>query len=176
MGTSLSRSLAPVSRFLDAVSRILAKATLAVCLLLTVGFILCLLLQIFFRYVVNSPLTWTGELAVFQFLWVVLLLASVGVRENFHVRLTLLVDCLGPGLRRLVERLVLAAIVAFGIYMVTAGLRFVDLTWGNSSAAIRYPLQALYSAAPVSGLLIAIHGLARLLSERPLIQSSGEAV
>ncbi|MEX0921709.1 MAG: TRAP transporter small permease [Rhodovibrionaceae bacterium] len=168
MSSVVSRRFAALSRFLELISSLLAKATLAVSLLFSVGFILCLLLQIFFRYVVNAPLTWTGELAVFLFLWVVLLLASVGVRENFHVRLTVLTSYLGVRLREAVERCVVAAIAAFGVFMVFAGLRFVDLTWGNTSAAISYPLQALYMAAPFCGAAIAIHGLARLVSAQPL--------
>ncbi len=164
------RPLAALARLLDRISHLLARATLAVSLVLTLGFILCLLLQIFFRYVVNNPLTWTGELAVFQFLWVVLLLASVGVREDFHVRLTLVVGLFGPKTHEVVERLVVAAIAAFGVFMVFAGERFVDLTWGNTSAAIRYPLQALYLAGPVSGGLIAFHAVARLLSQSPLAE------
>lgn len=115
-----------------------------------------------------------------------MLLASVGVRENFHVRLTVLVGSFGAWPREAIERAVMAAISAFGVFMIFAGLRFVDLTWGNTSAAIRYPLQALYLAAPVCGALIAVHALARLLScqslakdiepKLPNVEGGGKAV
>lgn len=172
MIATLCRRFGAFSRALELVSRWLAYATLTVSLVMTFGFVICLLLQILFRYALNSPLSWTGELAVFQFLWVVMLLASVGVRENFHVRLTVLVGSFGAWPREAIERAVMAAISAFGVFMIFAGLRFVDLTWGNTSAAIRYPLQALYLAAPVCGALIAVHGLARLCSTQSLADES----
>src|SRR3546814_11778910 len=52
--------------------------------------VVALIAQIFFRYVVGHALSGSEEIAVLTFSWVVLLLASVGVREGFHVRLTVL--------------------------------------------------------------------------------------
>ena len=35
--------------------------------------IVCVSLQVFFRYVLNDPLTWSEELARFSFMWMVFL-------------------------------------------------------------------------------------------------------
>jgi TRAP-type C4-dicarboxylate transport system permease small subunit len=141
-------------------------AVLAV--LLTAGFLVVLLAQVFFRYVLNAPLSWSEEVAMLQFVWAALLLSSYGVRERFHIRLSFLVDRLRPGPRNVLERLGEVAIVLFGGYMTYAGVRLVDLTWGNTSAAVGYPIQYLYLSAPCCGALIVLHSSARLLNwERP---------
>jgi TRAP-type C4-dicarboxylate transport system permease small subunit len=48
--------------------------------------VLVVLLQIFCRYLLNSPLTWADELARYLFVWVVFLGASTAVRRRSHTR------------------------------------------------------------------------------------------
>ena len=57
-----------------------------------VGFIL----QVFFRYVVNLPLTWTNDVIVVGFVWTVLLGACFTMRGRKHVKFTLIYDKFGP--------------------------------------------------------------------------------
>lgn len=154
-----------VSAFVERLSALLARLTALLALVLTGGFLLCLLLQIVARYFLNAPLSWTEEAAVFCFVWTMLLLASVGVRERFHVRLEFLAACLpSDAWRNALDSLLTAVVAAFGLIMAATGWQLVELVWGNTSAAVRYPLQALYLAAPVSGALITVHATAILLN------------
>ena len=52
-----------------------------------------IILQVFYRYVLGSSLSWSEESARFLFIWVVMLGASMGVKEGFHVAVTLFVFC-----------------------------------------------------------------------------------
>ena len=54
------------------------------------------ILQVFFRYVVNHPLTWTQEIIVVAFVWTVLLGACYTMRRHAHVKFTLVYDRLNP--------------------------------------------------------------------------------
>ena len=51
------------------------------------------------RYVFNSPLMWTDELANFLFLWLAMLGAVVAFRRDGHMRLTTFVNSLEPRAR-----------------------------------------------------------------------------
>ena len=48
------------------------------------------------RYVFDSPLMWTDELATFLFLWLAMVGAVVAVRRGGHMRLTTFVNWVGP--------------------------------------------------------------------------------
>jgi tripartite ATP-independent transporter DctM subunit len=48
------------------------------------------------RYVFNSPIIWTDELATFLFLWLAMFGAVVAVRHDGHMRLTTFVSWCGP--------------------------------------------------------------------------------
>jgi TRAP-type transport system small permease protein len=165
--TSGAGALAVLAAATERLSAICARLTELASLVLTGGFLLCLVLQIVARYVFNAPLSWTEEMAVFLFVWTMLLLASLGVREGFHVRLEFLSPLLpSDAWRAGLETLLTAAIAVFGVIMTVTGWQLVELVWGNTSAAIQYPMQALYFAGPISGLLIVVHAVAILLVGR----------
>lgn len=148
---------------LEKTSELLGRLTAAATVTATVIIVLSLTLQTFFRYVLGAALSWTEELALLMFTWLVLLAGSLGVREGFHVRITVFVDRLPPPAQNVVARVVHMALCLFGLTLLVAGQRLLELTVGQVSPAVRYPLSLLYSAAPVSGALIAVHSLAHLL-------------
>lgn len=162
---------APVRLFLG-VSAACAAAARWAAIALSMVMIVCLLLQIFFRYVVGDALVWSEEMALLSFAWVVLLLASVGVREGFHVRLTLFLGLLPDGLRAAMERLILVAIGGFGVFLTISGYRYVMATRGQISAAVNYPMELLHAGGMVCGALIAVQAAARLLMGREALQDA----
>ncbi len=127
----------------------------------------CVTLQVVMRYVFHRAPSWTEELAVLMFAWASLGALALGVREGFHVRLTLLLDTAPPAVRAAGER-VLDAVTAFvGAYLAWAGWRFVDMTSGSVSAAIGYPIETLHFMAPVCGVLVMLFAAERLVFGAP---------
>jgi TRAP-type C4-dicarboxylate transport system permease small subunit len=112
--------------------------------------------------VVQSSLSWSEEVALLAFTWTVFLMSSLCVREDAHVRITLIDDLLPPLPRWALGQVILVAIAAFGLVMVWTGYEFVGYTLGQVSPAIRYPSWLVDSAVAVSGALISVHALARL--------------
>lgn len=159
-------------RLLDALSRRLAALTTLLGCLFAMVAVLTLIAGVFFRYVLNASLAWTDEVALLAFSWSVFLFASELVRQQSHVRITLLVERLPPLLRALVERLGLLLVAAFGVLMLWAGWEFAAFTSQQVSAALRYPLWLQGAAVPVSGALIVLHTLPLLL-QRTSTQQEG---
>lgn len=150
----------------EAASRIAARATVVAVIAMTAVMTLSLVLQVVFRYAVGQALSWSEELALLMFTWTVLLTGSLGVREGFHVALTLLPDRLGAHGKRALDRVILGAILVFGIYLTLSGIDFVEGTLGILSAAVGYPIELLHTAAPVCGALVVLHAVAGLLAPR----------
>jgi len=65
---------------------------------------LTFVVQIFFRYFLNNPLTWPYEVTVFGFIWTALFGALYAKRKNSHVKFTLIYDHMSPG-KQLIIRL-----------------------------------------------------------------------
>ncbi len=140
-----------------------AQLTALLALLLTFAVVGSLLLQVFFRYVLDEPLAWTDELAIFFFAWLMLLLATLGVRERSHVRFTFIVNSLPARVSGVLDIVITLMILGFGVVMVTTGAELLELVWGNLSPAVHYPLQALYFVLPVAGGLMVLHAATNLL-------------
>lgn len=80
---------------------------------------LCVLLQVFSRYVFDLGIYWTEEVAAYSMVWAVYLGAAIGIRHHFHIRMLLLVQK-APRALGLPLILVADAIwIAFNVVMIT---------------------------------------------------------
>lgn len=127
----------------------------------------CVTLQVVMRYVFHSAPSWTEELAVLMFAWASLGALALGVREGFHVRLSLVLDALPPSARAVGERVIEAVTAGIGGYLAWSGWRFVDMTSGTVSAAVGYPIELLHVMAPVCGVLVFLFAAERVLLGPP---------
>jgi TRAP-type C4-dicarboxylate transport system permease small subunit len=164
-----------VVRAAEALSYHVARATALLSLLMALTMIASLLVQVFFRYVLNDPLAWTDEAAIFCFAWTTLLLASIGVRERTHVRFTFVVDLVPRGVAAMLDLVIMVLIAVFGVIFITTGQELVDLVWGNLSPAVHYPVQYLYLSIPIVGALFILHAGTNLLIGVPRLPA-GEPV
>ena len=123
----------------------------------------CIALQVVMRYVFGNALSWSEELALLMFSWAALGGLALGVREGFHVRLTLLLDPLASRARAWAERATDLLTAALGAYLAWSGWRYVDITRGGTSAAIAYPIEILHGIAPLAGAFVFLFALERLV-------------
>ncbi len=78
------------------------------------------------RYVFNSPLFWTDELANFLFLWLSMLGTVVALRTDGHMRLTTLVSWVRPGLGRWCNSVGALVVIAFVLQILMPALTYLD--------------------------------------------------
>jgi TRAP-type C4-dicarboxylate transport system permease small subunit len=149
---------------LDSISRIFAKISAVLIVALASCLIGSLLISVFFRYVVGQALSWPEEISLILFAWMVLLAGSLGVREEFHVRLTIVVGRLPGAVRMVLDRAIVLAVIGFGAVLIYSGYDLVERTAKHLTPTLRIPLDLLNYAAPVCGVLIVIHGLPKLFS------------
>jgi TRAP-type C4-dicarboxylate transport system permease small subunit len=113
-----------------------------------------------------QPSRWTEELAGFQLSWVALLGAAWVLREGAHPGLDLVHRQLGPRLRRGADVVGAALIALFStVVLVYGGVRLVMMTQhlGQKTAALGWPMAAVYSVVPVAGALLTLFALETLL-------------
>ena len=124
---------------------------------------LIIILQVFYRYVLGSSLSWSEESARFLFIWVVLLGASMGVKESFHVSVTLFKDMLPRRIKVTVDVLVNLLTGVVAAIMVVYGLSIAETVSIQLSPAVRISMFWVYLAIPVSGALMLLHLTARMV-------------
>lgn len=129
---------------------------------LMAALVLDVLWQVFTRFTLRDPSSWTEELARYLMIWVGLIGAAYAAGRRMHLSVDLLPGALTGNrahtLRIFIESLVLvfalAALFAGGVRLV-----WVMLKLGQTSASLQIPLGYVYLAVPISGLLIAWYAI-----------------
>jgi len=143
----------------DKLESVLKMAAVAILLLM----LLTLSAQVLLRYVFGKALSWSEELSLLGFAWVVVISTVIGIRRLTHARMDLLVVILPRPLHGMVDALVSLMMCALGLFIAYAGWNYMIETRGATSAAIGFPIEFLYAAAPAFGVLIALFSFERLM-------------
>lgn len=118
--------------------------------------------QVFSRYVVGRPFTWSEELARYMLVWIVYLFASIAFRHSRHMGIDFLVRLLPERPRRIIQGAGDILIFGFLILVLRFGTELVGITLPQTSAALGIPMGLVYLAFPVSAGLMALELLFRL--------------
>lgn len=137
-----------------------AVRLLLICLMSII--VLDVLLQVISRYLFQSPLGFTDELAGFLLIWVGLLGAAYATGEKQHLAIDLISGKFTPGKRRYLELVITFFIIAFAVGVLVVGgvwLVYTSFLFGQLSASLQIPLGYVYLIVPVSGLLIVYYSI-----------------
>ena len=115
------------------------------------------------RYVFDSPLLWTDELANFLFLWLSMLGAVVALRRDGHMRLTTFVNSVSPRWGEWLGIVGGLVVIVFVIEILLPAAQYLDIQ--SSTELITLSISDGYrvSALLVGAGLIAIVSVLRLL-------------
>lgn len=139
-----------------------ARAERGVAVALLAVTVTLVILQVFFRYVLNSSLSWSEEAARYLFIWAAVLGFSSSVEARRLFRFDMVAQRLPPAGAAVCVALYAIATVAFLWALIVSGGALVAGTTSQTSPAIRLPMALPYAALPVGGLLIGLHFLASL--------------
>lgn len=121
--------------------------------------------QVFARKILGAAPAWTEQAALFLMLWFILFAAAAGVREGFHIRITLLEDSLGPQGARALRLLAHLAVAAFGVAMAVSGGELAAATWTHMIPTLGLPRGAAYLPLSGAGALIVLFALEHAWAE-----------
>lgn len=130
--------------------------------------VLNVLWQVFTRFIVRDPSSFTEELARYLLIWVGLLGASYASGHKMHLAIDILVERLKGKSRALAELSVQSLVFLFALFvMVIGGLRLVivTLTLNQISAALQIKLGFVYLVVPLSGALIMFYAFAAIIEK-----------
>ncbi len=122
--------------------------------------VVCVVWQVFSRFILGTPSTVTDELARFMFMWIGLIGAAYTLGMRRHLAIDLLTGSL-TGTKKLASDyfITLAIAVFAGVVMFYGGGQLVLKTLANGqvSPALRVPMGAVYAAIPFSGAVMVFY-------------------
>ncbi len=121
--------------------------------------------EVVLRYVFNTGWSGSYEITTMALIWCTFIGASLGVKENIHIGVDVLVVKFGPKTRRILIIVSIALCLLFGIIVAVKGFEFSKFISSRHllSRDLRIPMEIGYLAIPVGGVLVSLRFVERLV-------------
>lgn len=150
-----------MNAFRSAVDRLLATV---ICVLMA-AMVLNVLWQVFTRFVLKNPSSFTEEAARYLMIWVGLLGSAYATGQKAHLALDLVTAKLSGARKRASELFIHSAVLVFALAVLVFGggrLVWIQLSLGQQSAALQLKLGYVYLAVPLAGAIIVYYSVLAL--------------
>ena len=127
--------------------------------LLMAGMVVAISAQVWYRFILNDPLSWSEELGRYMFVWISFIGAAVGIRYKVHLGIDLLEKMVSARAYRYLAVMVNLLIQIFLVVVVYQGFDIIKVVQFQTSASMGIPMTYPYAAVPVGALLMLINSL-----------------
>ncbi|MDT3683270.1 MAG: TRAP transporter small permease [Truepera sp.] len=130
----------------------LAGVLFAAILVLAIG-------QVFTRYVLNNPTSWTEEVARLLLVWATFIAIGAAALKEEFMAVDIVLERLPFRMHAAAKVVINALLAAVGIVLVVYGWKLFQFTAGDTSTSLGYPRNLIYLPVPVGGLLLTVFSL-----------------
>ncbi|WP_041721723.1 TRAP transporter small permease [Maridesulfovibrio salexigens] len=129
------------------------------------GMALIIAVQVFMRYVLQSSLDWSEELARYLFIWSVYVGCSYATQKDRHLEVTIL-RSFGPNIAKYVTLAAYICTIGFCVCTSVWGFQMADFLagTGQKTPALEIQMYWVFLSVPVGMGLMAIRTAQRVLS------------
>ena len=121
--------------------------------------------EVILRYVFGTGWGGSYEITIMALIWCTFIGASLGVRENIHIGVDLLVKKFLPNVQKIILILSILLCILFGIIVAVKGFQFAHFISRSKllSRDLRIPMEIGYLAVPVGGVLLGLRFIEQLV-------------
>ena len=148
-----------IHQFFKAASENADRAAKFICFPMSVIFVGVILLQVFFRYVLRSPIEWYLEIVEISYMWALFMGITVAFKSGSHIQFIFLFKTLGPKTQRAVAVVCQFLSLVFFIFMIAAGFIFFTFSKAYMMPTIEISQQWKFLCVPISGVILFSHSL-----------------
>jgi len=148
----------------EKIDKILANALIVIMSVMVVN----VLWQVFTRYIMGDPSSFTDELARYLMIWIGVLGAAYVSGKNMHVAIDVLPRKFSKPTQKKITRFVNILIIVFVFTALIIGglnLVYITFTLDQRSPSLQIPLAVVYMVLPLSGALIIFYKSSDMLNK-----------
>lgn len=130
--------------------------------------------QVFSRYVLEDPSSFTDELSRYMMIWLGMAGTALVSGKNGHLAIDILPEKAQGKQKILLNLVIHGLVIFFGLMVMVIGggnLVYISDMLGQKSATLQIPLSWVYIIIPISGALVVFyhfHHLISVLKNQPL--------
>lgn len=140
------------------------KALEALLILMFVSMFIVVLIQVFTRFIMNNPASWTEEVARYLMVWMSFLGAGVGLKYGLHMSLGIVTDRLSGMASTIVRILCVLLTLLVGVIIAYFGFRYMMVGKERVSMALQFPMIYAFAVMPFGGAVILMNSMEALFN------------
>lgn len=129
--------------------------------------------QVVARYFFNRPPKWTEEIALVTMIWIAMLGAGIGLKNDIHMRVEVFLSVFPIKIQRIVEVAIMLLIGYFGIQMTRYTIIMVQRL-PNRLAATGISVAWMYLPIAVCGVLIVACVALKIINQLMMLKGEGK--
>ena len=126
--------------------------------------IMSVAIQVFSRYVLNTPLPKLFELSIYSFIWCIYLGAALAKRYNQHIRFDIIYRKFPAKIRLLIDTLFDSLVCVTLLLLFIPSIKYTIWNYSIKASALRIPWTYLILCFPIFVFLILIHNFIDIVS------------
>jgi len=149
------------AKFID----ILCKVLDYICIILMLAMVGVVFYQVIMRQIFDNAPAWSEEVALIMKAWFVYLGIAIGLKENLHIGIGMIVDRLPRKVAFVVELIVSGLILVLSVLFYHFGSALANFVRANTLPATGTSVSVFYFAIVTSGLLMILIVLLRIAGQ-----------
>lgn len=121
------------------------------------------MVQVFWRWVLNNPVTWTEEAINIIYVWVCYLGWAIAERKDTHIRITAIINKFPKSVQKYVQILNHLLCILFCILMVYYGIKMTEIGAKRTTVSFTMSYSIVYVIGPISNLIILVYEITQLI-------------
>jgi len=134
-----------------------------VCYLLLATLVGIIVLQVFLRYVLKSPVSWSEEVALLLLVWFGMLAVAIAIYRHTHMSITVIWDRLSPTAQHVLNIAVEILVLTFALSITINAGMLIEVVGEQALSASGFPKAWLYLPLQIGGGLMAMNSIGNLL-------------
>ena len=120
--------------------------------------------QVFTRYILQNPSSWSEELVSYLFAWASLFGASLVTSERGHMNIPIIVERMGEKMQKFFG--IVGELIAFAfsaVILVYGGISITKLAMGQMTSALGGAVGVFYIVLPICGVINMIYTVLNII-------------
>ncbi|MCR4402993.1 MAG: TRAP transporter small permease [Firmicutes bacterium] len=136
--------------------------------------VLAIMVQVFYRYVLDTPLEWPFELSIYAFVWTLYLGAARATRTREHIKLDIVYNAMPAKARKFLDVFFNAIVVVIFIAALGPIWEYLLFSYRIKTVALRLPWTTVFGVFPVFMILVIVHSIGHIVRDaRTLLGRDG---
>lgn len=128
-----------------------------------------LIVQIFYRYVLGTPLTWPFELSIYAYIWTLYLGAAHAVHTQDHVRLDIIYNQMPLKLQKLCDIGFNTVITVLFLLILRPAWDYLLFSYRIKTVGLKLPWTYVFGVFPLFLALVVVHNIGHIVRDTKIV-------